>query len=187
MTSRLHCFVEGLSKKKQTYTTRSLPSVTYIHSQQCNCLHSFDIKGNLNPHSTTLNNKPVSQVLKQVVNLSCLFSSPVSVVQPLRATYTIPWDLWDLRRILYWGPVPPPRPAPSTGPSSSSRCSSRPQRSQSLISWKKIKLAVVWVCFFKSDAQAKTLGCDIILYAAGKQRGWVLKLGRKGLLPWCER
>ena len=36
---------------------------------------SSGIKGTLNPHSTHLNNEPVPQVLKQVVNLSCLLYS----------------------------------------------------------------------------------------------------------------
>ena len=31
----------------------------------------------------------------------------------------------------------------------------------------------VWV--FESDAQAKTLGRDVILYAVRKQRGWLTK------------
>ena len=42
-----------------------------MHSQQCKCLPSYGTKGTLNPHSTHLNNEPVPQVLKQVVNLSC--------------------------------------------------------------------------------------------------------------------
>ena len=35
----------------------------------------------------------------------------------------------------------------------------------------------VWV--FESDAQAKTLGRDVILYAVRKHRGWVTKLGER--------
>ena len=33
------------------------------------------------------------------------------------------------------------------------------------------RCSVVKVCFLKSDSQAKTLGCDVILYAIRKQRG----------------
>ena len=45
-----------------------------MQSQQCNCLHScsYGIKGTLNPNSTLLSNEPIPQVLKQIVNLSCL-------------------------------------------------------------------------------------------------------------------
>ena len=39
----------------------------------------------------------------------------------------------------------------------------------------------------ESGAQAKTLGRDVILYAVRKHRGWVTKLGREGVLPWCKR
>ena len=35
----------------------------------------------------------------------------------------------------------------------------------------KNKKAVVKVRVFESDAQANTLGCDVILYAVRKQRG----------------
>ena len=45
----------------------------YMHSRQCNCMHSYGIKGTLNPHSTPLNNETVPPVLKQVVNLSCCY------------------------------------------------------------------------------------------------------------------
>ena len=30
------------------------------------------------------------------------------------------------------------------------------------------------------------LGCDVILYAVRKDRGWVMKLEREEVLPWCE-
>ena len=63
-------------------------SDVYMNSQQCNCLHSFGIKGTLKPHSTPLNNEPVPQVLKLAVNLSCLIWS--RLVKYL-------WNSWHYR------------------------------------------------------------------------------------------
>ena len=54
-----------------TQTNTKFTGLAYLHSQPCNCLHSYGIKGTLNPHSTPLGNEPVPQGLKQVVNLSC--------------------------------------------------------------------------------------------------------------------
>ena len=41
--------------------------------------------------------------------------------------------------------------------------------------------------FFESNAQAKMLGRDVNLFAVEKYKGQVTKLGREGVLPWCEQ
>ena len=49
---------------------------------------------------------------------------------------------------------------------------------------KKPERSIGW--FFESDAQAMTLGRDVLLYAVKKQRGQAKELGREGALPWGE-
>ena len=44
----------------------------YMHSQQCNCLHSLGMVATLQQPPNPSNNEPPPQVLNQIVNLSCL-------------------------------------------------------------------------------------------------------------------